>query len=496
MVGCGATGSGPFGESRGEVYADCSSMWSSKEELVVYTWWRTDLAGEDCEKRGGEACAAQTLVESYRACTRGRVKLVTKPSKNETLQELEANHGNPDGGIVNGNADVCRLVGDDVNNPRLANLGTPDDPVLPFLRERTPEALRNLVTCGGYQFGALLGLHRINRLFYNRTIVEHADVNAALTERGIRLASAPSLELDDLTAMFEVLRGFGYERPLLLSDDSTTWSRFLVENLMVAIAETARVQSNNPVDAYTAFWSELSRDTHQGGHYINMVPFDAALRRFEQLSPYIQYVAPGNESVLATLRERAPSAVFTLTGDWEEPHMPAELSVRPFPGTDRAYVYTADVAVVMPTSQPLTEEHPMASWLKVITSEQAQTEYQRNKHSLDFLTFEKGHSKSKGADELFTVDGTELRGYQGLPAYVPFLTFAQLGSSIQRYMTCLVNSTAEDAGVKDESGGTAVDVCAPVRDELRQYVHDQYCAVISGSYDGCPRHPPPWTQAQ
>ncbi len=299
--GCGASGSGPFGDSRGEVYSDCSSMWGSDETLTIYTWWQTNTEGQDCEAQGGEACAAQSLEHTYEECAHGSVKLVTLPSKNEALAELEANRGQPDGGIVNGKADVCRLVGDDISNPGLANLGTPEEPVLPFLSERTPPSLRNLVTCQGYQFGAILGLHRVNQLFYNTSITNRGDVNAALSERGIQLAEAQSLKLDDLTLMLEALSELGYERPLLLGDNPTTWSRFLIENVMVAVAEEAAAQTNNPVDAYTGLLERTPKETHTGGNYVNMVPFDAALERFEALSRYIQYVLLLSTSILKEL---------------------------------------------------------------------------------------------------------------------------------------------------------------------------------------------------
>lgn len=463
-------------------------MWGSDETLTIYTWWQTNTDGQDCEAQGGEACAARSLEQTYEECAHGSVKLVTLPSKNEALAELEANRGQPDGGIVNGKADVCRLVGDDISNPGLANLGTPEEPVLPFLSERTPPSLRNLVTCQGYQFGAILGLHRVNQLFYNTSITNRGDVNAALSERGIQFAETQSLKLDDLTLMLEALGELGYERPLLLGDDPTTWSRFLIENVMVAVAEEAAAQTNNPVDAYTDFWSELSKDTHTGGNYVNMVPFDAALERFEALSRYIQYVPSSSTSILKELNAHSDDAVFTVTGDWEEPHMPNNLAVRPFPGTEHAYVYTADVVVALPSKEPLTEQHPMASWLKAVTSEQAQTDYQRYKHSLDFLTLVDGHSQSKTDADLFTVDGKTLRGYQGLPAYIPHLTFDRLGSTIQQYMTCLVNTSIH--------GGSAAQTCAANKADLRDYVYDQYCTVISGSQDGCTEERPQWAQAQ
>lgn len=488
MSGCGVSGSGPFGDSRGEVYSDCSSMWSSDKTLTIYTWWRTDADALDCETRGGEACAARSLQHTYEECANGNVDLVSMPSKTEALVQLEVNAGPADGGIVNGRADVCRLVGEDVSKPGLADLGTPDAPVLPFLAERTPSALRNLVSCGGHQFGAILGLHRVNQLFYNTQITQRPDIEAELSQRGLNLTAAQGLQLDDLTRLLETMVELGFERPLLLSNDSTTWSRFLVENLMVAVSEALAVGSNNPVDAYTDFWSELAKDTHDEGNFVNMFTFDQALERFESLSGYIQYVAvDANESVLHVLNAHSSSAVFTVTGDWEQPNMPSNVAVRPFPGTEKAYVYTADVVVAMPTKEPLSEAHPMATWFKAVTSAQAQSAYREYKHSLDVVTLVNGRSQSKQEQQLFTIDGTTLRGYQGLPAYIPHRTFDHLGSSIQRYMTCLVSNGSESG---------SPEACVAMRGELRNYVYDQYCSIITGSQTGCSERRPQWAQAQ
>jgi hypothetical protein len=374
-------------------------------------------------------------------------------------------------------------VGDDVTNPRIANLGTVERPVFPFLAERTPEPLRNLVTCKGYQFGALLGLHRINQMFYNKAITERADISRALAEHNIDLAHAAELSLDVLPVLLHVLHEHGFERPLLISNDSTTWSRLLVENMMVAVAEEQALEGGITQDSYTAFWSELAKETHAQGHVVNMQPFNVALDRFEQLTKYAQYTpSVAGKSVLDRLSDETTGAVFTVTGDWEIPHMPSNLGVRPFPGTDNAYVYTADVAVVVPTVEPLDERHPMAGWLKAVTSSQAQTDYQRYKHSLEFLTFDNGRSRSKSPTDLFTVDGRQLRGYQGLPAYIPHSTFDELGSIIKKHMSCLVDNS-------DPSRSSATN-CTASNEELRKYVFDQYCHVLTGSHSGCTEKQP------
>jgi hypothetical protein len=488
-LGASAACDGRLGESRGEVYADCSSMWSSEETLTIYTWWQTDLADQDCESRGGEACAARSLEQSYAQCSGGNVNLIHHSSKDETLSQLEKENNDrqrstpsappgsrmANGAIVNGRSDVCRLAGDGSHAPGLANLGTIQAPALAFLNERTATPLRNLVTCNGSQFGAILGLHRVNQLFYNEQITSLPTVVSGLAARGIDLASSAELRLSDLVPMLQTLQTFGYARPLLLSDDSTTWSRLLLENIMVAVAEDSALQTNSPTDSYTAFWSKLAKEPQSEGNHVNMVPFDMALEHFEELSFYIQKVSPSSESILDQLSANS-TAIFTVTGDWERPNMPSDLAVRPFPGTDRAYVYTADVAVVMPTEEELTERHPMASWLKAVTSHQAQSKYHQYKHSLDFLEFTEGHSQSKDDTSLFTVDGKQLIGYQGLPAYIPHLTFDRLGSSIQQYMRCLVDAS----GTRD-----AVAQCATERATLRDYVFDQYCAVITNSKQAC-----------
>ncbi len=107
-------------------------------------------------------------------------------------------------------------------------------------------------------------------------------------------------------------------------------------------------------------------------------------------------------------------------------------------------MYTADVVVALPSEEPLTEQHPMASWLKAITSSRHKPNTKSTNTPSIFLTLVDGHSQSKTDADLFTVDGKTLRGYQGLPAYIPHLTFDRLGSTIQQYMTCLVNTSIQD----------------------------------------------------
>jgi hypothetical protein len=454
------------------------------------TWWEVGEARECGPEETGEVCAGQTLISGYESCNApAQSELIKLTDRTSTLQvienESEAEGGVVNGGIVNGGADVFRLAAcDDPENAHIAQLGTIDAPLADHLVQRIPAELQSLVTCpDGRLFGVVLGLHSLNQLFFNQEILENSDVKERLVASQIDLGQP--LELEQLPLLLKALDEAGYERPLVIQDDPGTWSRFLIENIMVALSTRAY-----GYDSYKSFWARLAGGT-AGPQTINLDLFEAALEFASRLAPYIQ-VAGNPLATIATTTDTARTrGVLTINGDWAAATLPSGLGFRRFPGTEGFYVYTTDVAVATrKRNEPLSLDAtaPVVGLFKAITSAQVQTLFARRKYSLSPVTFVNGSTIAKPQDELFVVDGTALVGVPGLPSYVPYRTFDELESKVQDYMACLTEKKPSENAAASTSAILAKESrerCSGAYDELVDYVHDQYCTVISGSEDGC-----------
>lgn len=489
VAGCGSM---EGGGTEGEFESDCSYLWASDAALSVSTWWKSNSA--DCRAQGGEACAAQAIEQGYSVCTPGgQVDLVTKSNKGSTLTSIEelsaivngAAVQNPpeepaDGAIVNGGADVFRLARCQYPNetPKLASLGTLDAPAAGFLVERTPEELRHLVTCrDGRLWGMVLGLHRLNQLFYNRDVMESEQVKAKLAARGVNFAATHGT--GDFLVVLEALAEADYEHPLAISDDAGSWSRFLIENIMVALGPP----DLHGTYRYTHFWSGLSEKPQTATPVIDLRLFEDTLEFARKVAKYVTPVPDAMASI--TLGQ---DAVFTVTGDWEVPKMGPELGTAPFPGTEHAYVYSADVAVATTKhGATLDATSPILGWFKSVTSTSVQSQFAPAKYALSPVVFDGNTTRAKRSDELFTVDGQPMQGIAGLLSYVPYLSFDYLGPNIRDYMLCLVNAYAENPSE------VANTLCTHEQDALTQYVFKQYCSVLTGTTSGCQEFVPPKT---
>lgn len=469
VTGCGS--SAPTAE--GEFGSDCTSLWAPDTSLSIFTWWKTE-SNDDCQTHDGEGCAAQTLEQGYSACTPGAAaELVTKPSKDNTLTSVETPPAEPaDGAIVNGGADVFRLARcqNPSETPKLASLGTLEAPAARFLVERTPTELRHLVTCpDGRLWGTVLGLHRLNQLFYNQSVMESEPVKAALRARGISFETTH--DANGFLAVLEAVAKAGYEHPLRIPDDAGSWSRFLIENVMVAFGQPGL----DGTAEYTHFWSRLSEGRQATDTTINLKLLGDTLDFARKVA---KYIAPDSKAMASVTQ--GESAVFTVTGDWEVPNMGPELDVVPFPGTEHAYVYTADVAVATNKHGTfLDATSPIVGWFKAVTSTTVQSQFSPKKHSLSPVVFDGGTTRAKRAGELFTIGGQSLLGIAGLPSYVPHLSFDNLGPNTRDYMRCLIDGYAANGTAASES------LCKEEQDALTQYVFEQYCWVLTGTTSGC-----------
>lgn len=479
VAGCGS----------GQTGSDRCPAWTG--DVNVVTWW---VAPEATTCSPGEGCASQRLADGYESCGDGTsVVTFVNPGGRTLALEAVQNQDSGDIAIVNGRSDVFRMAACDGNSePSVLDLGTFDNSVAPFVVDRLPEQLRPLVSCpDGRVFGVVLGLHSLNQLFYNRTLIERPDVQREFAERGIDFGS--SLGIRQLPVILEALVAAGIAtKPLVIEGDPGTWSRFLIENVMVALAQTDPFDN----DGYTGFWGGLVPGNHDPEKRINLNLFKEALEFIGQIAPYIGSSSNALDDV------NAGRAVFTVTGDWEKPNYPS-LGTRRFFGTEGVYVYTSDVAVAMRSrgsAFTIDQTAPALGAMKAVTSAEVQAPFSREKNTVQVVTTRDGVTVAKAADELFVVDGVRLIGIPGLPSYVPYRSFDSLETKIADYMQCLVDDGAlgseresDDTLVSSApaaAGGVSVGRCSGPNDELVDYVRDEYCRVISDTGEGCSDVPP------
>src|SRR5690606_25158370 len=259
-------------------------------------------------------------------------------------------------------------------------------------------------------------------------------------------------------------------------DDDWIWSLLTIENLMVATTGK---------EVYEEFWSRLSptrtghQDPDENRHNaltdpVNLEPFSKVFEQAIRLAPYIQ-VVQGEEQ----LRDRIAcnglaqdqcAALFVM-GDWASPSQPAHVESVPFPGTEKLYVYTADVAVVTRRAEPLQRTDPIVGWLKAVSSAAVQTEYCAKKNCLSVLTPEDGVTRAKTSAELFNFGDETLQGVGGLPTYVPPESFDELGTRVRQFMQAAIEASYDPSDA-------LVEALTEQRQALTNYVHDEYCSVL------------------
>lgn len=463
-------------ESTAEISTDCQSL-DPVQEFTVTSWWEPPPPqGKQCAERGAEACATQALVDNYAACTGGQLRFEDGRTKSQTIPKLmrlnrDSVPERTAGAIVNGGVDVWRLA----RTEDIQSLSSSGAPYPAFLVERTPDFLRPLVTWNGSQYGAIIGLHRLNQLFYNRAVLDREDIAAALASRGLHTADVGSWNLDAFETVLSVLAEHNYSKPLWLADDPEALSTFVIENIMVALSQENEV---NP-EGYTQFWEGLEGSSGPGTVQVNTSLFDQALERVETLARYIELKEwVKGQTIVGQVDEARDRAVFTVTGDWEMASMPPDMHVGAFPGTGDAYVYTVDVAVLMQSQELLMDATPATAWLKVMTSARTQADLFRTKHSLPTTTVRDGVTVARTSEEMFFIDGKRLDRIAGLPTRVPHGSFDELGKKIRDYVECVGGDASSDAASNQPDCG---------KQSLVDYVYDEYCSVVSEQGATCER---------
>lgn len=454
VAGCGEAGplpggllgeDAPLGQNA-STRADCAALFAPTVErpVDIVSWWETDAP---CVGDRGESCAARVLEAGCFGEPHG-VTFVSK-DRSKLLNEL-AGANTADGAIVNMGADIANLSACSKAGVRasIGDLGTVDAPIARFLTERTPQELLPYVTCGGHLFGVVLGLHRLNQLYFNQEILARPEVSQQLDAKGIDPAH---LELDQFVEVLRVVSEVTkIAKPLVIESDTGSRSQFVFENLMVAVAQ--QHSTDGTPQAYLNFWRKLRQVDDSPEGVIDMRGFDETLDQLAELERYISY-----ENRALTLVEEG-KAVFTVSGDWMTPE--ASVGTSPFPGTHTLYVYTADVAVAVRHGESIgpSAQDPIVGFFKEITSAQVQKRYSSTKGSLPTVRDDNGVSRALTSDELFN----DQVGVPGLPAFVPYDTFNRLEAFWE---------DVADSGV------------AGARDKFRQYVLDEYCRVAFGKAD-------------
>lgn len=495
--------------SDGKTYSDTCGLYVTDEPLKVLTWWET----EHCDAQvGGEACAAQALKQGQEDCLghSGGVAFLEQ-KRDPMIEGLMNSQGESraaDAVIVNAGSDVHRLANcanQPGQSPAILSLGSAAGTIVPSIRDRIPEALMPLVSCpDGRIFASVLGLHRLNVLFFDQKVLAEPEIAEAL----VGLSETEPATQRFLTELELVAER--HPKPLVIQDDPGSWSTFLFENVMAALGQEANQYEGNN---YVTFWSRLPTRDSQSLAFIrgnndraednprtqttgalegrgvadlvperrpslNMTLIEKTLEYAEALAPYIRYTDGNSVDLLVRDSEDTPASapVYAVTGDWASRHGSQRIGQRAFPGLDEVFVYTADVlALVNKGDGPLAIDDPRIGLLHATTSAPVQDVYRRYKGSLSVVHSSGGHSTAKSADELFAEGGQQAHGIRGLPGYVPKDAFVALAKRVQSYMHCII----------DRSDSEQLESCREASQALKQYIYAEYCTVISGSPIGC-----------
>lgn len=298
----------------------------------------------------------------------------------------------PDAFQVNGGSDVLQWV--DAESPEEAQVCplTELDERYGFSDLFFPAAL-DTVTCKGTLYGLPVGVHRLNLLFYNRTLFDRLKEEAKAQKLSLKRPEELA-DVDELRAQLETIASLESKTPSgdlivpLLLDTADTWplAVFTYENLLVARSS----------EAYRTLW--------QGGGGGDRAPaLRSALERMVDdlrgLAAYSNYVEPYRAVAELTTggavrwqdalrRVGAGEALYTVMGDWGWAHLAEArdaVEAIPFPGTQRAFVYTPDsFAVPRRTGSDGSGAH---LWLReVVANVSTQIAFARAKHSIPAFT--------------------------------------------------------------------------------------------------------------
>lgn len=453
------------GCSSASASSDCGWLFTGKVE--VQTWWETAACSNQCSEyrplpvADAESNAANVVSVAYDHCGNnptGETPLVIATHEGGRKQLLEDLR--PDGGAFEGATDdasksthgttlVHLTAGSDVWDFAGCNASDPTDPsdpnrrvlaplgtwAMPFLTERIPEFLRSSVSCpndpSGTFYAVPVGIHRLNLLIYNADLVAKywsrvddagnldfgPEPFAAFMETVQELQDANAGEVSDRQV-----------KPIVVAADAWPQSLLLAENLMLAAVGP---------EAYVDHWKVHAHGERTEAGDINSLP-SAVKANMERLALSIHLPDCADGSGMACTRADAleevaqGKAAFTVMGDWVVPDLPDAIRVRAFPGTEKYFVYTADVLAV-PSPAGIASDDPAFGVLNSSTSAAVQSKYSEVKHARPVTCDHNGTSVACDQQVIF-------EGLAPVPALTLFTHNTESNSALQHRLGEIVSA--------------------------------------------------------
>jgi glucose/mannose transport system substrate-binding protein len=285
----------------------CTQSPSAPMTGEVISWW----------SKKGEAKALDQLFDLF-AALHPDEDFEHSPVDNSTvaraaIEERMVSGWPPESFQANGGWDLLSWVEYNGTDDSESKMETIDDLAAAWQAQIPGPVLRS-VQCNEHIYGVPLDIHRLNTLFFNRTV---------FAENGL----APPATLDDLFAAADVLQAAGV-RPLALgSQDPWTLSLLLFENLLVARGGDAYFR-----DFFAGKGDPAGPEiTAAVGDLVRLLSLTNADRKARSWDQAVDLVVAGQ-------------AAMTIMGDWTKGYLNPTDDVGEvvMPGTGGAFVFTTD----------------------------------------------------------------------------------------------------------------------------------------------------------
>lgn len=316
----------------------------------------------------------------------------------------------------------CAAMGASADAPRLLGLTRPELGQNGFKSEwierYLPREVMQTLQCEGETYALPVGIHRVNTLVYNKSLFRAAGYATGDATDDPSAKPLPTT-LDQLHAAAAAIqehlpeeRSASDLQPSVFAvsgREAWTLSLFVIENLMLSLA--------NDAAHYQTYWQ--GRGCDEG-------LLERTLEEFARLKPWFGTWELNSSEALN--RVRSGQAAMTVTGDWAAAEAePEEIGTLPFPGTERYFVFTADV-FALPDIVSADRWKGLA-WLRAVTGDTTQLEFSAAKRALPARTELEG--------ELAPGSPNAPQWVPSLPAILPYHPegpFAGLQDQLQTWL--------------------------------------------------------------
>jgi glucose/mannose transport system substrate-binding protein len=344
--------------------SSCALQRSTQVSSVIFsTFW-----GEGAEGRAVDRLGEETSVLLGRQPFSARAEL----QGNLLTRLVDGDKKPPDVFQVNGGSDVLQWIDSEPSASQVCPLGGLD---AESFRSRYFEAALDPVTCDGILYALPIGIHRVNRIYFNAELLELADSRLGQSRDSESiLASLSSAEafveyLEQLGGL-ELYNGKSQAVAPLSAGHSPNWpiGTVLFDNLMAAIP-----------GLYEAVWQ---------GRVPSQFKLDAELRRWFRLA--LRSLAQTDINRAPTWRDalrqvESGEAIFTVIGDWASAELDsstAHVREATFPPTASRFIYTPD-SIAVPRTRDEDGGAPARYFLtELVDQKSVMLEFSKTKSSI------------------------------------------------------------------------------------------------------------------